>query len=108
AGQPRDGRGDLDPRPRRADRRADRVRRRDRLGQLDAERPAAAQARHVPGRTALRLPRAYVAPRWAAPHHRLVPRARRDRGVALRIAFVYPNPRADLVRRVAAGDAPDT
>jgi glycosyltransferase involved in cell wall biosynthesis len=28
--------------------------------------------------------------------------------MTLRVAFVYPNPRAELIRRVAAGDVPDT
>ncbi len=50
AGQPRHRRGDLDPGARGADRRADRLRRRDRLGHLEAERPAAPRARHEPGR----------------------------------------------------------
>ena len=45
AGQPRHRRGDLDPRPRRADRGGDRLLRRDRLGHDEAERTAAAQAR---------------------------------------------------------------
>ncbi len=43
AGEPRHGRRDVDPRARRARRRADRLRGRDRLGHVDAERPAAPQ-----------------------------------------------------------------
>ena len=42
------GRRDVDPRARRDDRRPDRLRRRDRLGHLDAERPAAPAARRDP------------------------------------------------------------
>ena len=42
AGEPRHGRGDLDPRSGRADRGADRLRGRHRLGHDEAERPAAA------------------------------------------------------------------
>ena len=76
AGQPRHRRRDLDPRPRRDDRGLDGVRRRDRLGHVDAERPAATIARRLPGRGALRLPRAYRAPRGSRAHGCLVPRAR--------------------------------
>ena len=46
AGQPRRRPGDHDPRPGRADRPADRLRRRDPLGRHQARRPAAPRARH--------------------------------------------------------------
>ena len=56
ARQPRDGRGDRDRRPRRARARHHRVRGRDPVGHVEAQRAAAAPARHVAGRGALRLP----------------------------------------------------
>ena len=67
------GARDLDPRARRADRRADGLRRRDRLGHLEAERPAAPRARHEPGRGAVRLPREHAAARRTRANRRLVP-----------------------------------
>ena len=63
AAQHRHRRRDLDPRARGHDRRADRLRGRDRLGRVDAERPAAAAARHEPRRGRARL--ATRAPRCA-------------------------------------------
>ena len=54
---------------------ADRLRGRDRLGHLDAERAAAPLARRLARRGAVRVPGADAAPRGARAHGRLVPRA---------------------------------
>ena len=64
--EPRLGRGDLDPRPRRADRRPDRLRGPDHVGHVEAERAAEAAARHDEGGRALRLPCAHEPPRTAS------------------------------------------
>ena len=50
------------------------VRRRDRLGHVEAERPAAPAARRLPGRGVVRLPRAHSAARGDRAHRRVVPR----------------------------------
>ena len=63
-------------RSRRADRRGDGVRGRDRLGHLEAERPAAPQARHVAREGAVRVRGAHALPRGHRAHRGVVPRAR--------------------------------
>ena len=69
------GVGDLDPRARRDDRGADRLRRRDRLGHLDAERTAAPRPRRVEGKGRIRLHREHESSRRARADDRVVPRA---------------------------------
>ena len=68
------------------DRRADRLRRRDRLGHVEAERPAAPQLDVSRAEELLRLPRADAAARGHRAHGRVVPRRSaelRDRLVRL-------------------------
>ena len=64
-------------RPRRADRRGHGVRGRDRLGHDEAERPAAAQARHDAREGAVRVRGEDAVPRRGRAHGGVVPRARR-------------------------------
>ncbi len=73
AGQPRGRPGDLDPRPGGADRQAHRLHRQDRVGRVQARRPAAPHARHPPRRHQLRLRRQDPLRGRTPPHHRLVP-----------------------------------
>ena len=99
AGQPGNGPGDLDPRPGRADRRADRLRRRDRLGHDPSERPAAPPARRLPRRAAVRLPRAHRAARGSRAHDRLVPQRRREsRPPLMATTEIHPDRGAGRVR----------
>ena len=79
AGQPGHGRRDLDSGAGGADRGAHGLRRRDRVGHLDAERPAASQPRREPRPGALRLRGAHAAARRARADDRVVPRARGGR-----------------------------
>ena len=76
AGEPGNRRRDVDPRAGRAARGAHRLCGRDRLGHVDAERPAASTARRVAGGRALRLSCANVAARRARAHDRVVSRGR--------------------------------
>ncbi len=62
-----------------ARRQGNRVRRRDPMGRLEAERPAAAEAGRDARRAALRMAFAGLAHRGPPPDDRLVHRARRDR-----------------------------
>ena len=71
-GESRHERGDH-RRSRRTHRGAHRLRRRDRLGYVDAERPAAAPARRVTRGAAVRVRRAHVAARGARAHDRSGP-----------------------------------
>ena len=82
-----------------------RLRGRDRLGHVDAERPAAPVARRVAGRGAVRLPGAGAAARGARAHGRLVPgRARRggDGLTAMRSLWPRGAQRGTADRRRAA------
>ena len=76
-GEPRDRRRNLDSRACRANCRAHRLRRRDRVGLLDAEWPTAPEPRREPGEGALRLRGAHALARRARANDRVVPRARR-------------------------------
>ena len=66
------GVGDLDPRARRADRRAHRLRRRDRLGHDEAERAAAPAPRRLSRAGSASGSGAHAAPRRARAHDRVV------------------------------------
>jgi nucleoside-diphosphate-sugar epimerase len=72
--QHRHRRGDLDPRARRDDRRAHRIRRGDRLGHEHAERPAATPARHIARGASPRLPREDITARRPGEDDRVVSR----------------------------------
>ena len=76
ARQSRHRRGDLDPGDGRARRRDRRLRGRDRLGRLDAERAAAAAARRLARRAAVRLQSGHAPARGARADGRLVPLGR--------------------------------
>ena len=76
SGEPRRRQGDLDPRARRAGRRRDGLRRADRLGHDEAERPAAAERRRDARARAVRLRGADAAARGTRAHGRVVPGAR--------------------------------
>ncbi len=73
--QPGHRSGDDDPIARRGDRRTDRVRGRDRLGHVDAERATAPLARRLARGGAVRVPGADRSARRPRAHGRLVPRA---------------------------------
>ena len=79
ARQPGHRRRDVDQGDRRDRRRGGRVQRRDPLGHVDAERPAATIARPVARPRALRLQRPGAAARGNRPHGRLVPVANTGR-----------------------------
>src|SRR5262249_9610770 len=72
-------RRDDDPRDGRADRRAHRLRGRDRLGHVDAERTAAPESRHVSRARAVRVRGEDVVAGRTRAHDSVVPRARRRR-----------------------------
>src|SRR5581483_5623384 len=89
--------------PCRADRRADGLRRRDRLGHVEAERPAAAKARHLARGRALRLPRPDDAARGPRAHGRVVSvAAARTGGRALMASRALPARPAAPARAWAA------
>src|SRR5262249_35100516 len=87
--QPRLGRRDRHPRPGRARGRAHGLRRRDRLGHVEAERPATAAARHVEGRGPFRPSREHAAAGRPRANHRVVPGARtqHEQGMKLERAW---------------------
>src|SRR5262249_7789484 len=112
-GQRRHRSRDVDPRAGGDDRRADRLRRQARLGHRDAERPAAPSARCDPSGAPVRVPGSDATSRGARADDRVVSREHRHRRRVeilrpMRVAFVYPNPRAQLARAVDRGEAPDT
>ena len=97
-GQPRRGQGDLDPRPRGADRRRDRLRR---TIEWDTTKPNGQPRRSVDGtraRGAVRLRGADAASRGARAYGRLVPGAR-----ACVCAFLARAAFADARRRARSG-----
>src|SRR3954449_2466187 len=83
AGEHRHRRRDADPRPGRDDPQAERLRGRDRVGHVDAGRPADALPRRVAGARAVRLRGGDAARGGAAADHRELPRAAGPRGRVL-------------------------